>query len=63
MLSNEELARLEILNRQQPQPSNITMDDHGGQDDLSAAMALMHQQMQQMQHTINTQEATRQAAV
>ncbi|KAF3578635.1 hypothetical protein DY000_02031303 [Brassica cretica] len=35
------------------------MVDHGGQDDLTAAMALMQQQMQQ---TINAQEAARQAA-
>ncbi|KAL0668136.1 hypothetical protein Bca4012_030840 [Brassica carinata] len=62
-LSNEELARLESHNRQQPRPTNIRMDDHGGQDDLSAAMALMQQQIQQMKQTINTQRAARQAAV
>ncbi|KAF3552901.1 hypothetical protein F2Q69_00013997 [Brassica cretica] len=39
------------------------MDDHGGQDDLSAAMALMQQQIQQMKQTINIQRAARQAAV
>ncbi|KAF3534098.1 hypothetical protein DY000_02040250 [Brassica cretica] len=52
-LSNEELARLERQNRQQPRPTNNTMVDHGGQDDLTAAMALMQQQMQQMTQTIN----------
>ena len=61
-LSNEELARLEKQNRQQPRPTNTTMVDQGGQDDLTAAMALMQQQMQQMQQTINAQEAARQAA-
>ncbi|KAF3560201.1 hypothetical protein F2Q69_00013200 [Brassica cretica] len=44
-LSNEELARLERQNRQQLRPTNTTMVDHGGQDDLTAAMALMQQQM------------------
>ena len=38
------------------------MGDHGGLDDLTAAMALKQQQMQQMQQTINAQEAARQAA-
>ena len=62
MLSNQELVRLERMNRQQPRPTNTTMGDHGGQDDLTAAMELMQQQMQKMQQTINTQEAARQAA-
>ena len=61
-LSNEELARLERQNRQQPWPTNNIMVDHGGQDDLTAAMALMQQHMQQMQQTITAQEAARQAA-
>ena len=61
-LSNEELARLERQNRQQRWPTNNTMVDHRGQDDITAAMALMQQQMQQMQQKINAQEATRQAA-
>ena len=52
-LSNKELARLERQNRQLPRPTNTTMGDHGGQDDLTAAMALMQQQMHQMQQTIN----------
>ncbi|KAF3602003.1 hypothetical protein F2Q69_00038481 [Brassica cretica] len=55
-LSNEELARLERQNRQQPRPTNNTMVDHGGQEDLTAAMALMQQQIS------NAQEAARQAA-
>ena len=38
------------------------ISDHGGQDDLTTAMALMQQHMQQMPQTINTQEAARQAA-
>ena len=41
MLSNQELVRLERMNRQQPRPTNTTMGDHGNQDDLAAAMALM----------------------
>ncbi|KAF2571953.1 hypothetical protein F2Q70_00003763 [Brassica cretica] len=61
-LNNKELARLERQNRQQLQPTNIRMDDHGGQDDLTAAMVLMQQHMQQMQQTINTHEAAREAA-
>ena len=61
-LSNEELAILERQNRKQPRPTNIRMDDHGGHDDLTAAMALMQQQIQQTQQTINTQEAAHQAA-
>ena len=61
-ISNEELARLERQNHQQPRPTNTTMVDHGGKDDLTAAMALMQQHMQQMQQTINAQEAARQAA-
>ncbi|KAF3565204.1 hypothetical protein DY000_02015585 [Brassica cretica] len=61
-LGNEELARLERQNRQQPRPTNTIMVDHGGQDYLTAAMALMQQQMQQMQQTINAQEAAPQAA-
>ncbi|KAF3547509.1 hypothetical protein DY000_02008181 [Brassica cretica] len=48
-LSNEELERLERQNRQQPRPTNIRMDYHRGQDGLTAAIALMQQQMQQMQ--------------
>ena len=62
MLHNKELARLERQNRQQLWPTNTIMVDHGGQDDLTAGMALMQQQMQQMQETINAQEAARQAA-
>ncbi|KAF3539190.1 hypothetical protein F2Q69_00023664 [Brassica cretica] len=61
-LSNEELPRLERQNHQQLRPTNTTMGDNGGQDDLTSAMTLMQQQMQQMQQTINTQEAARQAA-
>ena len=33
------------------------MDDHDNQDDLTASMALMEQQMQQMQLTIQAQQA------
>ncbi|KAF3571489.1 hypothetical protein F2Q69_00059660 [Brassica cretica] len=61
-LSNEELPRLERQNCQQPWPNNITMDDPAGQNDLTAAMALMKQQMQQLQQTTNAQEAALQAA-
>ncbi|KAF3494332.1 hypothetical protein DY000_02053624 [Brassica cretica] len=61
-LSNEELARLERQNRQQHRPTKITMDDLGGQNDLTAALALMQQHMQQMQQTINAQEAARETA-
>ncbi|KAF3600780.1 hypothetical protein F2Q69_00035021 [Brassica cretica] len=61
-LSNEKLTRLERQNIQQPRPTNNTMVDHRGQDNLTAAMALMQQQMQQMQQTINAQEAAPQAA-
>ena len=62
-LSNQELARLERTNRQQPKPTNTTMDDHDNQDDLAAAMALMQQQMLQMQRTMQAHEhAAQQAA-
>ena len=54
-LSNEELARLERTNRQQPRPMNTTMGDHDTQGDLAAAMALMQQ-------TMNAREQAAQAA-
>ncbi|KAF3572208.1 hypothetical protein F2Q69_00058874 [Brassica cretica] len=53
-LTNEELARLERQNRQKPGPTDTNMGDHDNQDDLTAAMALMQQQMQ---HTIQAQQA------
>ncbi|KAG2307092.1 hypothetical protein Bca52824_026840 [Brassica carinata] len=56
-LSNQELERLERTNRQQPRPIDTTMGDHGHQDNLAAAMQLMQQQMQQMHHTIQAQQA------
>ncbi|KAG2311671.1 hypothetical protein Bca52824_023228 [Brassica carinata] len=58
-LTNEELARLERHNRQQPRPTNTNMGDHGNQDDLTAALALMQQQMQQ---TIQGQQAAAEQA-
>ncbi|KAG5393586.1 hypothetical protein IGI04_023549 [Brassica rapa subsp. trilocularis] len=57
-LSNQELARLERMNRQQPRPTNTTMGDHGNQDDLASAMAFM----QQMQQTMQTCEQVGQQA-
>ena len=55
-LTNQELARLERTNRQQPRQTDTTMGDQANQDDLIAAMALMQQHMQQLQHTIQGQE-------
>ena len=55
-LTNQELARLERTNRQQPMKTDTTMGDHANQDDLAAAMQLMQQQMQQLQQTIQAQE-------
>ena len=54
-LTNEELARLERQNRQLPRPTSTNMGDH--QDDLTAAFALMQQQMHQMQQTIHANAA------
>ncbi|KAF3596713.1 hypothetical protein DY000_02024743 [Brassica cretica] len=48
-LTNQDLARLEKTNRQQPRQIDTTMGDHANQNDLTAAMALMQQQMQQLQ--------------
>ena len=62
MLSNQELVRLERMNRQQPRPTNTTMGDHGNQDDLAAAMALMQKQMLQMQQTMQAREQAAQQA-
>ena len=63
-LNNQELARLERTNRQQPRPTDTTMGDHGHQDDLSVTMQLMQQQMLQMQQTIQAQQdAAQQAAL
>ncbi|KAG5394190.1 hypothetical protein IGI04_024153 [Brassica rapa subsp. trilocularis] len=62
--TNQELARLERTNRQQPRQTDTTMGDHANQDDLAAAMALMQQQMLQMQQTIQAQQdAAEQAAL
>ena len=61
-LTNEELAILEQSNRQQLRPTDTTMGDNRGHDDLTSAMTLMQQHMKHMQQTINTQEAARQAA-
>ncbi|KAG5396872.1 hypothetical protein IGI04_018686, partial [Brassica rapa subsp. trilocularis] len=62
-LTNEELARLERQNRQQPRTTDTNMGDHGNMDDLTAALALIQQQMQnqqqqmqQMQQTIQNQQ-------
>ncbi|KAF3606215.1 hypothetical protein DY000_02048934 [Brassica cretica] len=52
--SNHELARLERTNRQQPRQTDTTMG--ANQDDLTAVMALMQQQMLQMQQTIQAQQ-------
>ena len=38
------------------------MGDHGNQDDLSAAMALMEQQMLQIQQTMQAREQAAQQA-
>jgi len=54
--TNQELARFERTNRQQPRQTDTTMGDQANQDDLIAAMALMQQQMQQLQQTIQAQE-------
>ncbi|KAF3506760.1 hypothetical protein F2Q69_00004458 [Brassica cretica] len=45
-LTNQELARLERTNRQQPRETDTTMGDHANQDDLAAEMQLMQQQIQ-----------------
>ncbi|KAG5415257.1 hypothetical protein IGI04_002824 [Brassica rapa subsp. trilocularis] len=62
-MTNEELARLERQNRQQPRTTDTNMGDHGNMDDLTAALALIQQQMQnqqqqmqQMQQTIQNQQ-------
>ncbi|KAF3493031.1 hypothetical protein DY000_02053874 [Brassica cretica] len=59
-LTNEELARLERQNRQQPRTTDTNMGDHGNMDDLTAAFALIQQKMQnqqqQMQQTIQNQQ-------
>ncbi|KAF2539170.1 hypothetical protein F2Q68_00022223 [Brassica cretica] len=57
-LTNQELARLERQNRQQPKPIDTTMGDYGHQNDLAAAMQLM----QQMQQTIQAQQQQEQQA-
>ncbi|KAG5385387.1 hypothetical protein IGI04_036857 [Brassica rapa subsp. trilocularis] len=59
-LTNEELVRLERQNRQLPRPTSTNMGDH--QDDLTAAFALMQQQMQQMQQTIQANAANQRNA-
>ena len=41
-LTNQELARLERTNRQQPRPTNATIGDYDNQDDLAATMQQMH---------------------
>src|SRR5690606_39209288 len=61
-LTNEELARLERQNHQQPRPTNTNMGDQGHHDDLTASFALMQQQMQQMQNTIQGQQAAAEQA-
>ncbi|KAG5374510.1 hypothetical protein IGI04_042162, partial [Brassica rapa subsp. trilocularis] len=64
-LTNDELTRLERQNRQQPRTTNTNMGDHSNMDDLTAALALIQQQMQtqqqqmlQMQKTIQNQQQT-----
>ncbi|KAF3503696.1 hypothetical protein F2Q69_00043567 [Brassica cretica] len=56
IFTNQELARFERTNRQQPRQTDTTMGDQANQDDLIAAMALMQQHMQQLQQTIQAQE-------
>ncbi|KAF3554740.1 hypothetical protein F2Q69_00011009 [Brassica cretica] len=62
--SNQELARLESTNRQQPGPNNATMGDYSNQGQLTAQLQQMQQQMLQMQQTIQAQQdAAQQAAL
>ena len=68
-LTNEELSRLERQNRQQPRPTDTTMAGQGNQNDLTAALAIIQQQMQthqqqmlQMQQTIQNQQQDAQQA-
>ncbi|KAF3497859.1 hypothetical protein DY000_02053907 [Brassica cretica] len=55
-LSNQELARLERTNRQQPRPTNATMGDYGNPDNLAATMQQMQLQMHLIQLTIQAHE-------
>ncbi|KAF3573312.1 hypothetical protein F2Q69_00059008 [Brassica cretica] len=48
-LTNDELARLERQDRQQPRTTDTNMGDHRNMDDLTAALALIQQQMQTQQ--------------
>ncbi|KAF2584977.1 hypothetical protein F2Q70_00035330 [Brassica cretica] len=68
-LTNDELARLERQNPQQPRTTDTNMGDHDNQDDLTAALAIIQQQMQtqqqqmlQMQQTIQNQQQDAQEA-
>ena len=68
-LTNDELARLERQSHQQPRTTDTNMGDHGNQDDLTAALALIQQEMQtqqqqmlQMQQTIQNQQQVAQEA-
>ncbi|KAG5384225.1 hypothetical protein IGI04_035695 [Brassica rapa subsp. trilocularis] len=61
--SNQELARLERTNRQQQGQTDTTMGDHANQEQLTAQLQQMQQQMLQMQQTIQAQQdAAEQAA-
>ncbi|KAF2535803.1 hypothetical protein F2Q68_00020503 [Brassica cretica] len=62
--SDQELARLERTNRQQSGPNNAIMGDYGNQEQLTAQLQQMQQQMLQMQQTIQAQQdADEQAAL
>ncbi|KAG5383134.1 hypothetical protein IGI04_034604, partial [Brassica rapa subsp. trilocularis] len=62
--TNQELARLERTNRQQPRQTDTTMGDHANQEQLTAQLQQMQQQMLQMQQTIQAQQdAAEQAAL
>ncbi|KAF3582736.1 hypothetical protein DY000_02034299 [Brassica cretica] len=55
-LTNDELARLERQNRQQPRTIDTNMGDHGNMDDLTVALALIQQQMQTQQHNVRNNQ-------
>ncbi|KAF3569199.1 hypothetical protein DY000_02016183 [Brassica cretica] len=59
-LTNQELARLERTNRQQPRQTGTTMGDHANQDDLTTAMALMQQQIIEQATTGHNQNQNQQ---
>ncbi|KAF3502245.1 hypothetical protein F2Q69_00042024 [Brassica cretica] len=62
--SDQELARLERTSRQQSGPNNAIMGDYGNQEQHTAQLQQMQQQMLQMQQTIQAQQdADEQAAL